>query len=599
MSKGNKAKNFSPFELIIVGVMIGCCILPVNAGNSTAVQLTGNGSTSSNVTFGNTSTASTGSSVPKPSSGVPTTSSSAASPATTATNPLPPGCPSSVYSKAYTVFAVGGYKAAVQTYVTSGATADAVVLQEKLAQEGIQVLPSACSARYDILAGGEIIDGKHFLVVIGTATTGTAVWFRGFDASGRLLYEALITGPFDFGAFDQPVDYCKALKIPFDYNGDDNQIVFATDTLALSTSNLQIVNCPSSPQQVECGQALVYPSIQTSGQCGTDPVTFTYDPPVGTIAGSAKLPSGSTTTATVTATDSAGNVTSCSFGLVVVDTTKPQIIGCPTSITKNNDPGKCGAVVTWTEPTASDTCSSATITQTGGPANGSVFPVGKNTVTYTATDAAGNAQTCSFDVTVIDNEAPVPPSSLPTVYGDCTTGPVTLQPPPVATDNCGNVVAGVASPAGPYTGSTLVTWTFTDASGNKSTANQQVVFNGYKFQGFYDPISAKGGTCAAPISSSTAASGSSVQIKFDILNCDGSRASGVQPLVSIYKDTSTCSESLSIQGSADVVNNQWHYQWNTAKTDKGKTFRIVVSLLQNGVPVPGTATLGSVYLILK
>ena len=34
------------------------------------------------------------------------------------------------------------------------------------------------------------------------------------------------------------------------------------------------------------------------------------------------------------------------------------------------------------------------------------FPVGTTTVTYTATDDAGNTTTASFDITVTDSEAP-------------------------------------------------------------------------------------------------------------------------------------------------------------------------------------------------
>ncbi|MCB0519110.1 MAG: HYR domain-containing protein, partial [Saprospiraceae bacterium] len=43
------------------------------------------------------------------------------------------------------------------------------------------------------------------------------------------------------------------------------------------------------------------------------------------------------------------------------------------------------------------------ISQTGGPASGSTFPIGNTTVTYSATDACGGTATCSFTVTV---EAP-------------------------------------------------------------------------------------------------------------------------------------------------------------------------------------------------
>ncbi|MFN8165960.1 MAG: HYR domain-containing protein [Bacteroidia bacterium] len=38
--------------------------------------------------------------------------------------------------------------------------------------------------------------------------------------------------------------------------------------------------------------------------------------------------------------------------------------------------------------------------------SGSFFTVGTTTVTSTATDAAGNTSTCSFDVTVTDGENP-------------------------------------------------------------------------------------------------------------------------------------------------------------------------------------------------
>ncbi|HFB99333.1 MAG TPA: HYR domain-containing protein, partial [Phaeodactylibacter sp.] len=40
------------------------------------------------------------------------------------------------------------------------------------------------------------------------------------------------------------------------------------------------------------------------------------------------------------------------------------------------------------------------LSQTQGLTNGSVFPIGTTTVTYTATDDCGNTQTCSFTVTV-------------------------------------------------------------------------------------------------------------------------------------------------------------------------------------------------------
>ncbi len=44
--------------------------------------------------------------------------------------------------------------------------------------------------------------------------------------------------------------------------------------------------------------------------------------------------------------------------------------------------------------------------QLSGPVSGTVFPIGTTTISFKATDAAGNTGTCSFDVTVTDNANP-------------------------------------------------------------------------------------------------------------------------------------------------------------------------------------------------
>src|SRR5690606_28986248 len=110
-----------------------------------------------------------------------------------------------------------------------------------------------------------------------------------------------------------------------------------------------------------------------------------------------------TTTVTYTATDGAGNTATCSFDVTVVDTEVPVIANCPTDITLSTDASSCDAVVTWTAPTASDNCS---VSLSSSHNSGAVFPIGTTTVTYTATDGAGNTATCSFNVTVVDTEAP-------------------------------------------------------------------------------------------------------------------------------------------------------------------------------------------------
>ncbi len=68
--------------------------------------------------------------------------------------------------------------------------------------------------------------------------------------------------------------------------------------------------------------------------------------------------------------------------------------------------GACSAVVTYDLPTANDNCEGVTVELTEGLASGEAFPLGETTVTYTATDAAGNKVTTTFTVNVIDNITP-------------------------------------------------------------------------------------------------------------------------------------------------------------------------------------------------
>ncbi|WP_165871573.1 HYR domain-containing protein [Flaviaesturariibacter flavus] len=114
-----------------------------------------------------------------------------------------------------------------------------------------------------------------------------------------------------------------------------------------------------------------------------------------------------TTIVTWTAKDAAGKIATATQTVVVTDKEAPSLSAvAPMNV--NTDAGQCGAVVMFPAPVASDNCGAVTVAQIGGPASGSVFPVGTTTVTFEATDAAGNKSTGSFTVTVTDNEAPVP-----------------------------------------------------------------------------------------------------------------------------------------------------------------------------------------------
>ena len=70
----------------------------------------------------------------------------------------------------------------------------------------------------------------------------------------------------------------------------------------------------------------------------------------------------------------------------------------PASITQNTDSGLPTAVVSWTEPTASDNSGSRTLTKTHSP--GSTFNIGVTSVEYTATDPSGNEMVESFTIII-------------------------------------------------------------------------------------------------------------------------------------------------------------------------------------------------------
>lgn len=250
--------------------------------------------------------------------------------------------------------------------------------------------------------------------------------------------------------------------------------VTVTDTQAPTISG-----CPSNISQSStagtCGRVVTWTAPTANDNCSGASISQTAG-----LAPGSTFPVG-TTTITYTATDGAGLTATCSFTVTISDTENPTISGCPSSQTFNSTAGVCGRVHTWTTPTVSDNCSGASIVQTAGPTSGSTFPVGATTVTYTATDGAGNTATCSFTVTVNDTENPTLvglPSNMtvPTSAGSCSA--IASWTAPTGSDNCSGVTvtqtAGLASGATFPLGTTAVTYTATDASGNTATGSFNV-----------------------------------------------------------------------------------------------------------------------------
>ena len=111
-----------------------------------------------------------------------------------------------------------------------------------------------------------------------------------------------------------------------------------------------------------------------------------------------------TTTVTYYLLDAAGNTSTCSFEVTVVDEENPMAI-CPADITFNLDAGECEKVYSFNLE-GTDNC--GVVNSWSIPESGHHFEIGTTTVTIYVEDEAGNVNSCTFDVTVVDYQDPDP-----------------------------------------------------------------------------------------------------------------------------------------------------------------------------------------------
>ena len=213
-----------------------------------------------------------------------------------------------------------------------------------------------------------------------------------------------------------------------------------------------------------------------TAQCSVDTLTAptATDNCSGTVTGttttSLPITAQGTTVVTWTYTDAEGNTSTQTQNVVIDDTTAPVADASSLS----DVTAQC-SVDTLTAPTATDNCS-GTVTGTTTTS----LPIttqGTTVVTWTYTDAEGNTSTQTQNVVIDDTTAPVADaSSLSDVTAQCSVDTLTA---PTATDNCSGTVTGTTTTSLPITaqGTTVVTWTYTDGSGNTSTQTQNVVID--------------------------------------------------------------------------------------------------------------------------
>ncbi len=366
-------------------------------------------------------------------------------------------------------------------------------------QGGLQADPTGVSPIVFDVVFSEPVSG---FVGSDVTLSGTAGATTALVAGTGAMYTVSVSGMTQDGTVIAAVDAGAA----FDGGGNpsvaststDNQVTFDFDegdvtppTVTINQGGLQADPTGVSPIVFD-----VVFSEPVSGFVDSDvSLSGTAGPTTAVVAGTGTTytvsVSGMTSAGTVIATVIAGAATDAANNLSLASTSTdntvtytqsgptPIVLTLPANITKNNDPGMIGAVVTYPAPTA--TGGTPPISVSCSPASGAFFPIGTTTVTCTATDSnPGDQQnrfveattSGTFTVTVVDAEPPVI-AKPPDLIRDSSNGkpiPVTFVTPS-ATDNAGPPVVTCAPASGSLfsLGVATVTCTATDAAGNKAT----------------------------------------------------------------------------------------------------------------------------------
>ena len=263
-----------------------------------------------------------------------------------------------------------------------------------------------------------------------------------------------------------PIGTTTVIYRATDQSGNSSTCSFS---VTVNDTQLPVITCPAnqtlSNNSNVCGATVNYSTPTASDNCTISSNMLVSGQASGTV-----FPIG-TTTVSYRATDPTGNSATCSFTVTVNDTQIP-VITCPANQTLSNNPGVCGATVTYGTPTALDNCSIPSNVLVSGQASGAVFLTGTTTVSYRATDLSGNSATCSFTVTVNDTQLPVNtcPSGQTLTNNPNVCGATVSYSTPTATDNCSvsaNLrISGPASGTVFPIGTTVVVYLATDPSGN-------------------------------------------------------------------------------------------------------------------------------------
>ena len=184
------------------------------------------------------------------------------------------------------------------------------------------------------------------------------------------------------------------------------------------------------------------------------------------------------TTINYKVTDAANNAVTGSKTITVIDNELPSITSLP-ALT-----GNCS--ITITAPTSPDNCGTVTGTTSDVVVPHTYSKPGFYIINWNFTDSSGNGKNISQTITVADTNAPVASvTNLPNIsFVGCQILSSQLTYP-TAVDACNGLITGVPSIQFPYSvlGTSQITWTYTDATGNAASQVQNITMTSEKING--------------------------------------------------------------------------------------------------------------------
>jgi hypothetical protein len=275
--------------------------------------------------------------------------------------------------------------------------------------------------------------------------------------------------------------------LPASFSGVGNHEIEYTATDASGNSSVcvqtvtiidvtaPLITCPPDivlEADENCEVIYTGPPATATDNCDPDP-DITSDPPLPvTFSGVGDH------YIEYTATDAAGNISTCVQTITIIDVSPPTIT-CPPDKVMEAD-GSCEVIYSGPSATATDNCDGSPVITSDPPLPVTFSGVGDHKIEYIATDASGNSSSCVQIITIIDVTPPLivcpPDVALEPEGFDCS---VTYSgPPATATDNCDGSPVVTSDPPLPATfakiGDHLIVFEAMDFSGNASVCTMTV-----------------------------------------------------------------------------------------------------------------------------